>query len=117
MPRPEEYPQAMLPRSPDRQPPVQIPPAASYGGYPAASRDYTYYGAPVKRHRTSVDYGRQNIYDTDGRMARPMDTYGQPTTMYGQPYQTPTMQSYPTGQVVPDYGVRSLAPKDKLTPY
>lgn len=39
-----------------------------------------------------------------------MDTYGQPTAMYaGQPgtYQTPGMQPYSTGQVVPDYGVRS----------
>ena len=41
-------------------------------------------------------------------MARPMDTYGQPTAMYGQPsaYQTQPMP-YSTGQVVPDYGVRS----------
>jgi len=99
----------MPPRSPDRQS-VQIPPAAGFAGYPATSRDYTYYGAPpVKRHRTSIDYGRQSIYDADGRMARPMDAYGQPA-MYSQPstYQNP--MQYSTGQVVPDYGVRSSLP-------
>ncbi|KAJ5662777.1 Velvet factor [Penicillium macrosclerotiorum] len=108
-PHRDDFPPAMPPRSPDRQS-VQIPPAAAagFGGYPAPSRDYTYYGAPVKRHRTSIDYGRQNIYDTESRMARPMDTYGQPTAMYAsQPgaYQTPGMQPYSTGQVVPDYGM------------
>jgi hypothetical protein len=92
---------------------VQIPPSSSYGGYPPAARDYGYYGQqpPVKRHRTSIDYGRQQgLYDVDGRMARQMDPYGQPTAaaaMYaGQPaaYQTPAaMQTYNTGQVVPDY--------------
>ncbi|KAJ5637719.1 Velvet factor [Penicillium lividum] len=100
-----EYPQAIPPRSPDRQS-VQIPPTAGFAGYPTSSRDYAYYGAPVKRTRTSIDYGRQSLYpDTDGRMARPMETYAQPT-MYGQPnaYQTPGMQ-YSTGQVVPDYGM------------
>lgn len=109
-PRPEEYPQAMPPRSPDRQA-VQIPPAAGFTGYPATTRDYTYYGAPVKRHRTSIDYGRQSLYDAEGRMARPMEAYGQPTPMYGQPgaYQPAAMQPYSTGQVVPDYGVRPLA--------
>ncbi|KAJ5160857.1 Spore development regulator vosA, partial [Penicillium canariense] len=124
-PRPDEFPQAIPPRSPDRQP-VQIPPAATgYTGYPAAaaSRDYQYYGAPVKRHRTSIDYGRQNIYDTDSRMAaRPMDPYGQSTTMYGQPsaYQNPAMQQYSTGQVVPDYGMTyglppSAAPMSQMS--
>lgn len=50
------------------------------------------------------------MYPDPDRMARPMDTYGQP--MYGQPnaYQTPAMQ-YSTGQVVPDYGVRTLPPE------
>lgn len=105
----------MPPRSPDRQS-VQIPPAAGFTGYPAAAtRDYTYYGAPpVKRHRTSIDYGRQSMYDADGRMARPMDTYGQPATMYSQAgaYQTP--MQYSAGQVVPDYGVRSSLPGNPL---
>ncbi|KAJ5172408.1 Velvet factor [Penicillium capsulatum] len=102
--RADELPQAMPPRSPDRSF-AQIPPAAGFAGYPATNRDYTYYGAPVKRHRTSIDYGRQSIYDADSRMARPMDTYGQPTAMYGQPsaYQTPAIQPYQAGQVVPDY--------------
>lgn len=107
-PRPDEFPQALPPRSPDRQA-VQIPPAAAgFGGYPATSREYAYYGAPVKRTRTSIDYGRQSLYpETDARMARPMETYAQPAAMYGQPnaYQNPAMQ-YSTGQVVPDYGVR-----------
>ncbi|KAJ5655953.1 Velvet factor [Penicillium longicatenatum] len=105
-PRPDDFPQALPPRSPDRQA-VQIPPAAGFAGYPATSREYAYYGAPVKRTRTSIDYGRQSLYpDTDARMARPMETYAQPAAMYGQPnaYQTPTMQ-YSTGQVVPDYGM------------
>ncbi|KAJ5101668.1 Velvet factor [Penicillium alfredii] len=105
-PRPDDF-QAIPPRSPDRQS-VQIPPTANFGAYPATSRDYTYYGAPVKRHRTSIDYGRQSLYDADGRIARPMDTYSQTSPLYaGQPtaYQAPTMQTYSTGQVVPDYGM------------
>ncbi|KAJ5627348.1 Velvet factor, partial [Penicillium herquei] len=106
-PRPDEFPQAMPPRSPERQS-VQIPPATGYSGYPATNRDYAYYGAPVKRQRASIDYGRQSLYPDpgDGRMARPMDTYGQQTAMYGQPsaYQNPAM-GYSTGQVVPDYGM------------
>ncbi|OOQ90551.1 developmental regulator VosA [Penicillium brasilianum] len=126
-PRPDEFPQAIPPRSPDRQP-VQIPPAATgFTGYPApaTSRDYSqYYGAPpVKRHRTSMDYGRQSIYDQDSRMAaRPMDPYSQPTTMYSQQtaYQTPGMQPYQTSQVVPDYGMSyglhpSAAPMSQMT--
>lgn len=123
-PRPDEFPQAIPPRSPDRQP-VQIPPAATgFTGYPTAattSRDYNqYYGAPpVKRHRTSMDYGRQSIYDQDSRMAaRPMDPYSQPTTMYSQQpaYQTPGMQPYQTSQVVPDYGVRpTFSSRDHLS--
>ncbi|OQE96785.1 hypothetical protein PENNAL_c0001G05325 [Penicillium nalgiovense] len=108
--RPDEFHQPVPTRSPERQS-VQIPPSSSYGGYPPAARDYGYYGQqpPVKRHRTSIDYGRQQgLYDVDGRMARQMDPYGQPTAaMYaGQPatYQTPAaMQTYNTGQVVPDY--------------
>ncbi|EPS31735.1 Spore development regulator vosA [Penicillium oxalicum] len=111
-PRPDEFPQPAPPRSPERQP-VQMTPAVSgYAGYPvsATSRDYSqYYGAPpVKRHRTSIDYGRQNIYEQDPRMAaRPMDPYSQPTTMYNQQatYQTPGMQPYQASQVVPDYGM------------
>ncbi|KAF4770991.1 hypothetical protein HAV15_012554 [Penicillium sp. str.  len=108
--RPDEFHPPVPTRSPERQA-VQIPPSSSYGGYPPAARDYSYYGQqpPVKRHRTSIDYGRQQgIYDVDGRMARQMDPYSQPTAaMYaGQPasYQTPAaMQTYSTGQVVPDY--------------
>lgn len=106
-PRADEFPQAMPPRSPDRQS-IQIPPATGFPGYPGGTaRDYAYYGAPIKRHRTSIDYGRQGIYDAEGRMARPMEAYGQPTAMYGQPgtYQAPAMQPYSTGQVMPDYGV------------
>ncbi|KAJ5489715.1 Spore development regulator vosA [Penicillium diatomitis] len=111
-PRPDEFPQTAAPRSPERQP-VQMTPAVSgFAAYPvsATSRDYSqYYGAPpVKRHRTSIDYGRQNIYEQDPRMAaRPIDPYSQPTPMYNQQaaYQQPAMQSYQTSQVVPDYGM------------
>jgi hypothetical protein len=104
--RPEDFPPAVPARSPERQT-VQIPPATGYGGYPPTSRDYSYYGGQpsVKRHRTSIDYGRQQgIYDPDSRMP-----YSQPATAIyaGQPgaYQPP-MQSYATGQVMPDYSVR-----------
>lgn len=86
-----------------------------FGGYPAASRDYSsYYGGPVKRQRTSVDLGSRGIYDSDGRFARQMDAYPQATSLYSnQPgaYQTPMMQGYPTGQTaVPDYAVRQPQP-------
>ncbi|CAG8016998.1 unnamed protein product [Penicillium olsonii] len=115
-PRPDEFPAAVPARSPERQP-VQIPPATGYGGYPPTTRDYSYYGPPpVKRHRTSIDYGRQQgIYDADSRMP-----YSQPTTtLYpGQPgtYQPP-MHSYAAGQVMPDYSVGSpsIGPQDPGT--
>ncbi|KAJ5545051.1 Velvet factor [Penicillium sp. DV-2018c] len=124
--RPEEFHQPVPTRSPERQS-VAIPPASSYGGYPPAAREYAYYGQqpPIKRHRTSIDYGRQQqgIYDPETRMARQMDPYGQPTAaMYaGQPgpYQTPAMQPYATGQVVPDYaamypGMQSSTPMSHI---
>lgn len=111
-PRPDEFPQALPPRSPERQSVQGIPPATSFSGYPTAARsDYGYYQQPpVKRHRTSIDYGRQSIYD-DNRMARQMDAYGQPQPIYpSQPgsYQTPTMGGYSGSQVMPDYGMVCL---------
>jgi hypothetical protein len=111
--RPEDFPPAVPARSPERQP-VQIPPATGYGGYPPTTRDYSYYGAPpVKRHRTSIDFGRQQgIYDPDSRMP-----YSQPATAIyaGQPgtYQPP-MQSYATGQVMPDYSMYSGIPQSGI---
>ncbi len=73
--------------------------------YQTASREYPYY-APVKRQRTSVDYGR-GMYDTDGRM-RQMEAYPQTAALYGQSggYPNP-MMGYPSGHPgVPDYAVR-----------
>ncbi|GIJ81968.1 hypothetical protein Asppvi_000471 [Aspergillus pseudoviridinutans] len=105
-PRPEEYPQQQLPRSPDRSS-IQMS-GNAFTGYPAAGRDYAYYGTPVKRQRTSVDYGNRGIYDAEGRM-RQVDAYPQTTAMYpNQPgtYQTPMMQGYPAGHAgVPDYAI------------
>ncbi|RHZ43428.1 uncharacterized protein CDV56_101690 [Aspergillus thermomutatus] len=110
-PRPEEYPQQPLPRSPDRSS-MQMS-GNAFSGYPAAGRDYAYYGTPVKRQRTSVDYGNRGVYDAEGRM-RQVDAYPQTAAMYpNQPgtYQTPMMQGYPTGHAgVPDYAVRQPQP-------
>ncbi|KAB8216534.1 velvet factor-domain-containing protein [Aspergillus novoparasiticus] len=107
VPRPEDYPQPIPPRSPDRSS-IQMP-GNTFGGYPAAaaaaSRDYGYYAGPVKRQRTSIDFGNRGMYD-DGRM-RQMEAYPQTAAMYAnQPgaYPTPIMQGYPTGHTgVPDY--------------
>ncbi|KAE8374739.1 velvet factor-domain-containing protein [Aspergillus bertholletiae] len=107
VPRPEDYPQPVPPRSPDRSS-IQMP-GNTFGGYPAAaaaaSRDYGYYAGPVKRQRTSIDFGNRGMYD-DGRM-RQIDAYPQTAAMYAnQPgaYPTPIMQGYPTGHAgVPDY--------------
>ncbi|XHG01196.1 hypothetical protein AWENTII_004593 [Aspergillus wentii] len=110
VPRPEDFPQPLPPRSPDRSS-IQMHGNATFGGYPAASRDYTYYGAPVKRQRTSIDFGnRGSIYDADGRI-RQVDAYPQTAAaMYpNQPgaYQTPMMPGYAAGHAgVPDYAVR-----------
>ncbi|KAL3491374.1 velvet factor-domain-containing protein [Aspergillus germanicus] len=102
-PRPEEFPQA-LPRSPERSS-MQIP-ASNYPTYQAPNRDYAYYG-PVKRQRTSVDFGTRNVYEPEGRM-RQIEAYPQTAAMYGQPgsYPTPMMPGYPTGHTgVPDYAM------------
>lgn len=92
-------------------------PGNAFSGYPATSRDYTYYGTPVKRQRTSVDYGNRGMYDAEGRI-RQVDAYPQTATMYSnQPgtYQNPMMQGYPTGHAgVPDYAV--CHPQITLTP-
>lgn len=127
VPRPEDYPQPLPPRSPDRtsmQMPgtapipgsaqipgtAQIPgstqilgstqiPGSAFPSYPTASRDYYYPGGtPVKRQRTSVDFNNRGIVDADGRL-RQMDTYPQTaaTTMYPNQYQAPIIPGYPTG--------------------
>ncbi|KAJ5224027.1 Velvet factor [Penicillium chermesinum] len=114
---PPDYSHGLPPRSPDRQP-VQIPPASAGFRYPASTQDYGYaaYGAPTKRHRTSIDYGRQSMYPDPERMARPMDTYGQPIyQQHPNAYQTPAMQ-YSTGQVVPDYGMSYGLPPSASIP-
>jgi hypothetical protein len=85
---------------------MQIP-ASNYPTYQAPNRDYAYYG-PVKRQRTSVDFGTRNVYEPEGRM-RQIEAYPQTAAMYGQPgsYPTPMMPGYPTGHTgVPDYAVR-----------
>jgi hypothetical protein len=89
-------------------------PANTYGGYPAAGRDYGYYANPVKRQRTSIDFGNRGMYDADGRM-RQVEAYPQTAPMYAnQPgaYPTPTLlQGYPTGHTgVADYAVRQTSP-------
>lgn len=84
-------------------------PGSSYPAppYQPASREYPGYYAPVKRQRTSVDFGSRPMYDPDGRM-RQMEAYPQPTPFYGQSggYPAP-MMGYPSGHPgVPDYTVR-----------
>ncbi|KAL4771248.1 velvet factor-domain-containing protein [Aspergillus nidulans var. acristatus] len=116
-PRPEEYPQAAIPRSPSDRTAMQIP-GSSYPAppYQPTSRDYSYY-APVKRQRTSVDYGARGMYDADGRM-RQMETYPQTATLYGQPggYPTP-MMGYPSGHGgVPDYAMSYGLPPSAQVP-
>lgn len=89
-PRPEDFPQTLPPQVPDRTS-LQVP-GQMLGGYPTTtatpSRDFTYFGGPVKRARTSMDYGTRNIYDIDGRMVRQMDAYSQAAMYPNQPYQT-----------------------------
>ncbi|KAL6238136.1 hypothetical protein BDW75DRAFT_202043 [Aspergillus navahoensis] len=117
-PRPEEYPQAAIPpRSPSDRAAMQIP-GSSYPAppYQPTSRDYSYY-APVKRQRTSVDYGARGMYDADGRM-RQMEAYPQTAALYGQPggYPTP-MMGYPSGHSgVPDYAMSYGLPSSAQVP-
>lgn len=91
-------------------------PGSAFGGYPAAGRDYGYYSNPVKRQRTSMDFGPRGVYDADGRM-RQVEAYPQAAAMYSNPpgaYQTPMVPGYPTGHAgVPDYSVR-LSPGQML---
>ncbi|PLB55008.1 hypothetical protein P170DRAFT_29431 [Aspergillus steynii IBT 23096] len=116
VPRPEDFPQPLPPRSPDRTA-IQMS-GNAFGGYPTAGRDYGYYGGPVKRQRTSIDYGNRGMYDADGRM-RQMEAYPQAATMYSnQPgtYGTPMMQ-YPTGHAgVPDYAISYGIPSAQVSP-
>ncbi|KAL2835196.1 velvet factor-domain-containing protein [Aspergillus cavernicola] len=103
-PRPEEFPQSLPPRSPERSS-MQIP-ASNYPTYQASGREYAFYN-PVKRQRTSVDFGSRGMYDTEGRM-RQMEAYPQAAAMYGQQagYPTTMLPGYPTGHTgVPDYAM------------
>ncbi|KAL4803626.1 velvet factor-domain-containing protein [Aspergillus unguis] len=116
-PRPEDFPQPIPPRSPVERASMQIPgsgyPAAAY---PPTGRDYPGYYAPVKRQRTSVDFGRQ-MYDAEGRM-RQMETYPQTAALYGQSggYPAP-MMSYPSGHTgVPDYAMPYGIPPSAQVP-
>ncbi|KAF9888098.1 hypothetical protein FE257_009234 [Aspergillus nanangensis] len=117
-PRPEEYPPAALPpRSPDRSS-IQMS-GNTFGGYAATGRDYGYYGGgPVKRQRTSIDFGNRGMYDADGRM-RQMEAYPQAASMYpNQPgYPNPMMQGYPAGHTgVPDYALSYGIPPSAQVP-
>ncbi|KAL4941221.1 hypothetical protein BDV06DRAFT_6250 [Aspergillus oleicola] len=116
-PRPEEFPQAIPTRSPPERASMQIP-GTSYAapGYQPTNRDYSYY-APVKRQRTSVDFGTRGMYDTDGRM-RQMDTYPQTAALYGQSAGYPNpMMGYPSGHTgVPDYAMSYGIPSSAQVP-
>ncbi|KAL4792148.1 velvet factor-domain-containing protein [Aspergillus venezuelensis] len=116
-PRPEEFPQAIPMRSPPERTSMQIP-GTSYAapGYQPTSREYPYY-APVKRQRTSVDFGTRSMYDTDGRM-RQMDAYPQTTALYGQSTGYPNpMMGYASGHTgVPDYAMSYGIPPSAQVP-
>ncbi|KKK19458.1 hypothetical protein ARAM_004139 [Aspergillus rambellii] len=104
-PRPEDFTQALPPRSPERSS-MQMA-GNNFPGYQTAGREYTYYGGPVKRQRTSVDFGTRGMYESDGRM-RQMDAYPQTAAMYNQAggYPASMMPGYPTGHTgVPDYAM------------
>ncbi|KAL4891930.1 velvet factor-domain-containing protein [Aspergillus ambiguus] len=118
VPRPEDYPQPLPPRSPERSS-MQMP-GNAFGGYAATGRDYAYYGGgPVKRQRTSIDFGNRGMYDADGRM-RQIEAYPQAAAMYSnQPgaYPTPIMPGYPTGHAgVPDYSLSYGIPSSAQVP-
>ncbi|KAI9034794.1 protein vosA [Aspergillus affinis] len=108
VPRPEDFPQPLPPRSPERTA-IQMS-GNAFGGYQPTGREYGYYPPPVKRQRTSIDYGSRAVYD-DGRM-RQMEAYPQAATMYSnQPGSYGAMMQYPTGHTgVPEYAVRQPQP-------
>ncbi|KAL4887050.1 velvet factor-domain-containing protein [Aspergillus karnatakaensis] len=117
-PRPEEFSQGLPPRSPER-PSMQLP-ASGYpaSAYQTTNREYGGYYAPVKRQRTSMDFGTRGIYDADGRM-RQMEGYPQTAAMYGQPggYPNPMMPGYPSGHAgVPDYAMSYGLPSSTQVP-
>lgn len=107
-PRMEGLPHGLPLTSPDRSSAIQIP-GMVYEGYPAAPRDYSYYGGgSVKRARTSMDYGSiRDIYDVDGRMVRQMDAYSQAASMY--PNQTAAYQT--TQPVIQGYATTAATPR------
>ncbi|KAL4932747.1 protein vosA [Aspergillus undulatus] len=117
-PRPEEFPQGIPPRSPPERASMQIP-GTSYPApaYQPTSRDYQYY-APVKRQRTSVDFGSRGMYDADGRGMRQMEAYPQTAALYGQSGGYPNaMMGYPSGHTgVPDYTMPYGIPSSAQVP-
>ncbi|KAL4919997.1 velvet factor-domain-containing protein [Aspergillus aurantiobrunneus] len=115
-PRPDEFPQGLPPRSPAERSSMQIP-GSSYPAptYQPTNRDYAYY-APIKRQRTSVDFGTRGMYDADGRM-RQMEAYPQTAALYGQSGAYPTpMMGYPSAHPgVPDYAMPYGMPSTQVS--
>ncbi|PGH07262.1 hypothetical protein AJ80_08022 [Polytolypa hystricis UAMH7299] len=98
LPRPEEYPTPLPPRTQHQQPTGEMQPQVVGSSYaPSAVRDYaSYYNGPeAKRHRSSLDYENDTRYATGRQLdpstyatssaPRPVDNLGyQNPLWYGQ---------------------------------
>jgi hypothetical protein len=113
LPRPEEYPAPLPPRSPDRSSMSNVQPQTISSNY-SSNRDYpSYYSGPdTKRQRGSVDMGARGLYDGDGRYStRQVDAYQSHGTNAFQnqanAYQSSMLQGFPTTATgVSDYPIR-----------
>ncbi|KAI9789248.1 MAG: hypothetical protein M1816_006257 [Peltula sp. TS41687] len=126
--RPEDYP--LRPGDYQPQPPTYPPPMGSdprqsfagvgpgqlQGGYGALPvREYSSYGEPPKRQRTSIDLTPRYMYEGDTR------GYGQQPQTYGAyPQQSPSFQTYPMmpshGQPPPTSDFTFRPPQASTTP-